>query len=90
MKMIEIEERKVAANEKIAQNQSDKIQLSMDMERMRLELQKVKQDFDDMIKMREQDRKEFDTTAKAAIAAEEVAAAKALPDEDKRGILSPN
>jgi hypothetical protein len=90
MKMIEIEERKVAANEKIAQNQSDKIQLSMEMERVRLELQKVKQDFDDMIKMREQDRKEFDTTAKAAIAAEEVAAAKALPDEDKRGILSPN
>jgi hypothetical protein len=90
MKMIEIEERKVAANEKIAQNQSDKIQLSNEMERMRLELQKMKQDFDDMIKMREQDRKDFDTTSKAAIAAEEVAAAKALPDESKRGILSPN
>lgn len=90
MKMVELEERKVAANEKIAQNQSDKIQLSMEMERMRLELQKMKQDFDDMIKQREQDRKEFDTTAKAAIAAEEIAAAKALPDESKRGILSPN
>jgi hypothetical protein len=90
MKMIELEERKVAANEKMAQNQADKIQMSMQMEQMRLEMQYMKEKFDEMLKTREADRKEFETTSKAAIAVEEIEAAKALPDADKRGILSPN
>jgi hypothetical protein len=90
MKMIELEERKVAANEKIAQNQADKIQMTAQMEQMRLEMQFMKEKFDEMLKMREADRKEFETTSKAAIAVEEIEAAKALPDADKRGILSPN
>lgn len=90
VKMMELEERKVAANEKIAQNQSDKIQLTSELERMRLEMQKMKDEFDQFIKEREQERKDFDSTSKAAIAVQEMEELKKLPPENVRGISSPN
>lgn len=90
MKMIELEERKVAANEKIAQNQADKIAVNSEIEKMRLELQAMKQEMDNMIKQRDQDRKEFEATSRTAISVQELEAAKALPPENQRGIVSPN
>lgn len=90
MKMAELEERKVAAQEQIAQNQSDKIQLNAMLEQMRLEMQRMKEEFDRMMKEREADRKDFDVASKAAIASEELAAATSLPQENMRGIVSPN
>lgn len=90
MKMIELEERKVGAQEKVAQNQSDKIAVTSELEKMRLELQKMKDEMQAMVQMRDQDRKEFEATSKAAIAVQELEAAKALPPENQRGIVSPN
>lgn len=90
IKMAELEERKVAATEQIAQNQSDKIMMNGQLEEYRLELQKMKQEFANMIAEREQERKDFDVAAKSAIATQELEMAKALPDENVRGIVSPN
>lgn len=90
MKMIELEERKVASQEKIAQNQSDKIQLNAELERMRLEMQQMKQMFDSMMKEREQERKDFDSASKAAIAVQEMEVVKDVDPANLRGIASPN
>lgn len=90
MKMIELEERKVAANEKIAQNQSDKIQLNAELEQMRLEMQRMKDAFDQMMKEREQERKDFDSASKAAIATQELDVVRSVEPENLRGIASPN
>lgn len=90
MKMAELEERKVAANEKIAQNQSDKIEMNGQLERMRLEMQKMKDEFAQMIAQQEQDRKDFDVTSKSAIAVQELEMTKSIPVENVRGIVSPN
>jgi hypothetical protein len=39
---------------------------------------------------RDLDRKEFDSTSRAAIAAEEVVMAKAISGDNKKAIISPN
>jgi hypothetical protein len=90
IKQLELEERKIAAQEKIAQNQSDKIELNGMLEQMRLDMQRMKDDFDRYVKERELERKEFDSTSKAAIASQELQVAKSLPPENMRGIVSPN
>lgn len=90
MKMIELEERKVAANEKIAQNQSDKIQLNAQLEQMRLEMQNMKNAFDQMMKEREQERKDFEAASRAAIATQELDIVQSVEPENLRGIASPN
>lgn len=90
MKMIELEERKVAANEKIAQNQSDKIQLNAQLEQMRLEMQNMKNAFDQMMKEREQERKDFEAASRAAIATQELDVVRSIEPENLRGIASPN
>lgn len=90
VKMAELEERKVAATEKIAQNQADKIQLNAQLEEMRLSMQRMKEEFEQYIKEREAERKDFDVTSKAAIATQELEMTKRIPEENLRGIVSPN
>lgn len=90
IKQMELEERKVKANEQIAQNQQDKIQLNSQLEQMRLDMQKMQNQFTQMIQQQEQDRKDFDVASKAAIAVQEMEYAKSLPEGDVRGIVSPN
>lgn len=90
IKQLEMEERKIAAQEQIAQNQADKIQLNAQLEQMRLDMQKMKDEFTMMIQKQEQDRKDFDVTSKAAIAVEEMDRINQLPPENVRGIASPN
>lgn len=90
VKMAELEERKVAAQEQIAQNQSDKIQLNAQLEEMRMAMQRMKDEFSQYIQEREAERKDFDVASKAAIATQELEMAKSIPEENLRGIVSPN
>jgi hypothetical protein len=90
LKQMELEERKVAANEKIAQNQSDKIQTNAMLEQMRQEMEAMKFEFDKLMREREAERKEFDVASKAAIATEELSIVKSSDPEQVRAIVSPN
>ena len=90
IKQVEFEERKIAAQEKIAQNQSDKIQLNAQLEEMRIMMAQMKQAFEETMREREQERKDFDVTSKAAIATEELEIIKNADPQNVRGIVSPN
>lgn len=89
MKQVELQERQVATQETIAQAQAFKVQHNYEIEQMKLDLQKMKQEMDAMVKQRDQDRKEFDSTARAAIQVEEMQRLKEIPAENQRGIVSP-
>lgn len=90
MKQMELEERKVAAQEAVSQASMQKVQGNLELEQMRIELQRMKEEINAMVQNRTMDIKEFDSTSKAAIAAEELQMAKALPDEQTKAIVSPN
>jgi hypothetical protein len=93
MKQVELEERKVATLEKQADTTATKVQVNAELEAMRLEMQKMKEMFNQMMAERDSDRKEFDTTARYAIATEELQMAKDQMNnnpESARAIISPN
>lgn len=90
MKQMELEERKVAAQEALAQSQTAKVQANAELDAMRLELEKMKMEMNQYKTERELERKEFDSTSRAAIATEELAIAKAAPPEGVKAIISPN
>jgi hypothetical protein len=50
----------------------------------------MKQAFEQMMRERVEERKDFDTSARYAIATEELAMAQAADPEQKRVIVSPN
>ena len=93
LKQVELEERKVATLEKQAETTATKVQVNSELEAMRLEMQRMKLELDALLRQREDDRKEFDTTARYAIATEELAMAKdqmATDPANARAIISPN
>lgn len=90
MKQVELEERKVITLEKQAETTATKVQVNAELEAMKLEMQQMKEAFAQMMEERNQERKDFDTTARYAIATEELAMAKAAPPEQKSAIISPN
>jgi len=93
LKQVELEERKVATLEKQAETTATKVQVNSELEQMRLEMQRMKMELDAILRQREDDRKEFDTTARYAIATEELAMAKeqmATDPANARAIISPN
>jgi hypothetical protein len=90
MKQVELEERKVATLEKQADTTATKVQVNAELEAMRLEMQQMKEAFAQMMAERDAERRDFDTTARYAIATEELAMAKSAPDEQQSVIISPN
>ena len=90
MKQLELEERKVAAQEALAKAQSAKVEANASMDAMRIELEKIKLELNQYKTERELERKEFDSTSRAAIAAEELSIAQNSPPESVKAIISPN
>lgn len=90
MKQVELEERKVATLEKQAETTATKVQVNAELEAMRLEMNRMKEMFNQMMSERDADRRDFDTTARYAIATEELEMAKNTPPEQKSAIISPN
>jgi hypothetical protein len=89
MKQAELQERQVATQEIIAQAQAQKVQLNSEIEAMKLELQKMQVELNQYKVEKEIERKEFEATARVAIQVQEMEDLKSLPDESKRGIVSP-
>lgn len=90
MKQMELQERTVAAQESVAQANAIKAQSTADMNTMKAELDRMKLDLDRYKAERDLERKQFDSTSRAAIAAEEVTIAKQMPEENLKAIISPN
>lgn len=93
LKQIELEERKIAAQEAVSAASAKKVEYNAELERMRIELDQMRMAFDQMAKERDLERKQFDSTSRAAIAVEELEMAKdqqALMPDSARAIISPN
>lgn len=90
MKQLELEERKVAAQEELARATAAKVEANASMDAMRIELDKMKHELNQYKTERELERKEFDSTSRAAIATEELSIAKSAPPENQKAIISPN
>lgn len=90
MKQLELEERRVAAQEALAKSQTAKVEANASMDAMRIELDKMKFELSQYKTERELERKEFDSTSRAAIATEELSIAQNAPPESVKAIISPN
>jgi hypothetical protein len=90
IKQMELQERQIAAQEASVQAQTLKVQTTAEMQAMKVELDRMKFELDRFKAERDLDRKEFDSTSRAAIAAEEVVMAKAITGDNKKAIISPN
>ena len=93
LKQIELEERKVAAQEMVSKSSASKVEYNAEMERMRIAMEEMRLRLDDMARQRDLDRKEFEATSRTAIAVEEIQMAKdqqAQNPAQARAIISPN
>jgi hypothetical protein len=90
MKQMELQERQVASQEASVQAQVMKVQTTAEMQAMKIELDRMKFELDQFKAERDLERKEFDSTSRAAIAAEEVQMAKTISGDNKKAIISPN
>lgn len=90
MKQMELQERQVAVQEMAAQASMLKAQSSAQFDQLKAEMDRMKIELDRYKAERDLDRKEFDSTSRAAIAAEELAIVKSTPPEETRAIVSPN
>lgn len=93
LKQIELEERKIAAQEAVSMASAKKVEYNAELERMRIEMDQMRMAFDQMVKERELERKQFEVTSRTAIAVEELDMAKqqqATSPESARAIISPN
>lgn len=90
LKQMELQERQVAAQEAVAQAQAMKAEATAQMNAMKADLDRMRLELDRYKSERDLDRKEFESTSRAAIAAEEVAITKSMPLESKKAIVSPN
>jgi hypothetical protein len=90
MKQVELEERKVGVQEKQAEASVTKIQVNAELEGMRIELQRMAHELSVMKAERSEERKDFDSAARYAIATEELEMAKSTPLDQRNAIISPN
>lgn len=73
MKELELEERKIAALEKTAQAQSDKVEAHVLIEQMRQQMAQMNDKFNEMVMLREVDRKDSEAANKIDVAQRETA-----------------
>lgn len=90
MKQMELQERQIGAQEMAAKAQSDKVQATAEIAAMKVELDKMKHELNTYKTERELERKQFDSTSRAAIAAEELDMARNVPEGSIKAIVSPN
>jgi hypothetical protein len=93
VKQMELEERKVATQEALAQTSAKKVDANAELEGMRIEIERMKVEMSAMQKERDLDRKEYDSTSRVAVAVEELEMVKkqqAENPESARAIISPN
>ena len=90
IKQMEFQERQIATQETIAQAQVTKIQSNAEIDMMKAQLDRMRFEFDQYKADRDLERKQFDSTSRAAIATEEINMAKRIPDGDIKAIISPN
>jgi hypothetical protein len=90
VKQMELEERKVVTQEKVAENSGKKVEFNAQLESQRIEIDRLKYELEKLLGMQEAERKDFDVASKAAIAVQEMEIAKQAPDEQVRAIVSPN
>ncbi len=93
VKTMELEERQVAVQERIAMTQAEKVQMNAQMDQMKVELDRMRLALEKFVKTAEVERKEFEATSRAAIAAEELDMAKdqmAYDPNLAKAIISPN
>jgi hypothetical protein len=93
LKQIELEERKIAAQEAVSAASAKKVEYNAELEAMRIEMDRMRMEFDQMVKERDLERKQFEVTSRTAIAVEELDMAKqqqAVAPESARAIISPN
>jgi hypothetical protein len=93
LKQVELEERKVAAQELVSQASAQKVQVNAELETMRIEMDRMRLEMERIAKEREMDRKEFESASRAAIAVEELEMTRtqqAQAPETARAIISPN
>ena len=90
MKQVELEERKVGVQEKQAEASVAKVQVNAELEGMRIELQRMAHELNVMKAERSEERKDFDSAARYAIATEELEMAKSTPLDQRNAIISPN
>lgn len=89
-KQIELEDRKVGVMEKQAEVSAAKVNVTSEIEHMKLELARMSQALNEFKTTADVERKDFDSAARYAIATEELEMAKQVPAEDKNAIISPN
>lgn len=93
MKQVELEERKVAAQELVSQASAKKVDMNAELEHMRIEMERMKSEMAAMAKDRELDRKEYEVASKNAIAVEELGMLRRQQEtspENATAIISPN
>lgn len=93
MKQMELEERKVKAQEDLAKTTATKVELNAQLEGMRIQVEEMAKKMEAMARERELDRKEYEAASKNAIAVEELQMAKdqaAASPENTTAIISPN
>lgn len=90
LKQVELEERKVGVQEEQAKVSAQKVSVNADLDQMRIQLQEMQLELNRVKMEREQDRKDFDSASRAAIAVEELEMAKQVPAEETNAIISPN
>jgi hypothetical protein len=93
MRELDIEERKVAVQESVAQTSQSKVQGHISIEQVQSDIDRLKVQLENVRKERELDIKEYEVTSKAAIAVEEMAQAKEMAAADPasaKAIVSPN
>lgn len=90
LKQVELEERKVGVQEKQADVSAQKVSVNAELDQMRIHIQQLSLELQKVKNEREQERKDFDSAARYAIATEELEMAKSTPTEDRSAIISPN
>jgi hypothetical protein len=93
VKELELEERKVAVQEAVAQTSKQKVEGHISIEQLQAKIAEMEVQLEDARKTRELDIKEYDVTSKSAIAVQELQQAKDMIAADPasgKAIVSPN
>lgn len=90
LKQVELEDRKVGVMEKQAEVSAAKVSVTSEIEHMKVELARMAQMLSEYKTHADTERKDFDSAARYAIAAEELEMMRQIPAEEKNAIVSPN
>lgn len=90
IKKMELEERAVAAQEKLADAQVQKVEVHAQLDTMKQTLAKMQKDFDNSIKSRKEDRADAEAANKIDVSQRETKLLEEAPPESFKAIDSPN